>query len=89
MAVVDLIRGWPQPGTTLIGLSSRCIPKTKATAVGRAVHDATLAWLRRSWPETSTLRAVIFTTNATHASPSWGALVADYKGTGFPTRVST
>ena len=73
VAVVDLIRGWPTSGTTLVGLL-QVHAGHQGRGLGRTVHDLTLAWVTRNWPETRAMRAVIVAPNAPHADPFWRAM---------------
>lgn len=72
VAVIDLIRGWPQPDTALIGLLQVHADK-KGAGIGRTVHALLLDRLP-SWPEITQLRAAIVETNAAHAEPFWSAM---------------
>jgi GNAT superfamily N-acetyltransferase len=72
VAVVDLVRGWPEPGAALIGLL-QVHPGCRGLGVGRRVHAAVLEQVR-AWPEVAALRAAIVETNAAHAAPFWAAL---------------
>lgn len=73
VAVVDLIRGWPTSGTSLIGLL-QVHTAHQGRGLGRIVHDLSLEWVTRNWPETRSMRAVIVTPNAAHADPFWRAM---------------
>lgn len=73
VAVVDLIRGWPTTRTTLVGLL-QVHADHQGRGLGHTVHDLTLAWVTRNWPETRAMRAVIVAPNAAHADPFWQAM---------------
>ena len=73
VAVVDLIRGWPTSGTALVGLL-QVHAGHQGRGVGRTVHDLSLRWVTRNWPETHAMRAIIVAPNAVHANPFWQAM---------------
>jgi GNAT superfamily N-acetyltransferase len=81
LAVVDLLRGWPRPATTHVGLL-QVHADLHGRGLGRNVHDNVLAWVTTHWPETTTLRAVIVEPNAGQAAPFWQAL--GYQRSGDP-----
>lgn len=72
VAVVDLLRGWPQAGTVHVGLL-QVHALHQRRGVGRQVHDLALRWLE-AWPEATQLRAAIVETNIEQAAPFWQAL---------------
>lgn len=80
-AVIDVLRGWPDPSSAHIGLlqvhSSR-----KRQGVGRRAHDLMLDWIGAGWPGITQLRAAIVATNAADAAPFWAA--QGYQPTGVP-----
>jgi GNAT superfamily N-acetyltransferase len=79
-AVIDVLRGWPNPTTAHIGLL-QVHPSRKRQGVGRRAHDLMLARVAE-WAEVTTLRAAIVGTNAAEAEPFWAAL--GYQPTGTP-----
>jgi GNAT superfamily N-acetyltransferase len=81
-AVIDVLRGWPNPTTAHIGLL-QVHPSRKRQGVGRRAHDLLLAYVA-DWTEVTTLRAAIVGTNAAEAEPFWAAL--GYQPTGTPKR---
>ena len=79
-AVVDVLRGWPDASTALIGLlqvHARC----QGTGVGRRAHELLLD-LVGTWPGITQLRAAIVATNAAAADPFWTAM--GYRPAGPP-----
>ena len=78
--VVDVLRGWPEPTTALVGLL-QVHANRKRQGAGRRAHEL-LVDLVRTWPEIRTLRAAIVATNAAEAEPFWSAL--GYRPTGRP-----
>ena len=82
VAVVDLIRGWPDAQTVHIGLL-QVHPSHKRAGVGRATHDLILQ-LVRTWPEITTLRAAIVQTNADEGEPFWAGLGYNADGDARP-----
>ncbi len=78
LAVVDLLRGWPDPGTVHVGLL-QVRAASHGQGVGRRVHEQVLATVR-DWPEVTTVRAAIVETNAEAAAPFWAAM--GYRPTG-------
>jgi len=87
VAVVDLLRDWPEPGTTHIGLL-QVHREHKRRGLGRRVHDALLAWVAQD-PSTTVLRAAIVETNADHAAPFWRAMGYSPQGESRPYPVGT
>lgn len=79
-AVIDVLRGWPNPTTALIGLL-QVHPSRKRQGVGRRAHDLLLDRVA-DWSEITTLRAAIVGTNTAEAEPFWAAL--GYQPTGTP-----
>jgi uncharacterized protein len=72
IAVVDLLRGWPEPSTAHIGLFQVHVAH-HGTGLGRRVHTQLLRWLRQ-WTETTSVRAAVVATNAEQAEPFWAAM---------------
>ncbi|GAA1919214.1 GNAT family N-acetyltransferase [Nocardioides marmoribigeumensis] len=72
VALIDLLRGWPDAGTVHIGLL-QVHPQHQGQGIGRRAHDLLLDWIH-GWPEVTQLRAAIVETNAEHAAPFWQAL---------------
>ena len=72
VAVVDVLRGWPDARTAHIGLL-QTHPAHQRRGVGRRTHELLLDWVAR-WPEVERLRATIVATNAPFADPFWTAL---------------
>ena len=81
VAVVDLLRGWPEPGTAHIGLL-QVHAAHQGHGLGRKVHDEALGWVAGHWPEVVGLRAAIVAPNAARAVPFWRAL--SYRPHGEP-----
>jgi GNAT superfamily N-acetyltransferase len=88
VAVVDLLRGRPEPSTTHIGLF-QVHAVHQDTGLGRRIHHQPLQWLRQwpgqrlgqrpgqwpgQWPGTTVVRAAVVATNAEHAEPFWAAM---------------
>lgn len=71
-AVLDVLRGWPDPSTVHIGLLQVHADR-KREGIGRRAHNL-LDDMLGQWPEITTLRASIVATNAAHAEPFWAAL---------------
>ena len=86
LAVIDLLRGWPEPGTVHVGLL-QVRAASHGQGVGRRAHEQLLATVR-GWPEVTALRAAIVETNAEVAARFWAAI--GYRPTGaarpFPQR---
>ncbi|SFC93539.1 hypothetical protein SAMN04487968_11514 [Nocardioides terrae] len=82
VAVIDVLRGWPNPVSVHIGLL-QVRASGKRQGVGRRAHDLLLARVA-DWTEVTTLRAAIVGSNAAEAEPFWAAL--GYQPTGEPTR---
>lgn len=80
VAVVDVLRGWPDPATVHIGLLQVHAGR-KREGIGRRTHDLLLDQVAQ-WPEITTFRAAVLATNAEHAEPFWAAL--DYRPTEPP-----
>jgi GNAT superfamily N-acetyltransferase len=72
VAIIDLVRGWPQPDVAHIGLL-QVHAQHKGRGIGAQSHDLLLDRVR-SWPEIRTLRAAIVETNAAEAAPFWLAM---------------
>jgi pimeloyl-ACP methyl ester carboxylesterase/GNAT superfamily N-acetyltransferase len=72
VAVVDVLRGWPDEHTAHIGLLQTHAAHQRQ-GVGRRTHELLLDWVSR-WPEIRRMRAMIVATNATFADPYWTAL---------------
>jgi hypothetical protein len=68
-AVLDVLRGWPDPATAHIGLLQVDAGRRRQ-GVARRTHDLFLD-LVAGWPEIRTLRAAIVGTNAAEAEPFW------------------
>jgi GNAT superfamily N-acetyltransferase len=85
VAVVDLLRGWPRPATTHVGLL-QVHADLHGRGLGRIVHENLLKWVTTHWPETITIRAVIVETNADQAAPFWQALGYQPSGDPLPYR---
>lgn len=83
VTVVDLVRGWPTAGTALVGLL-QVHTNHQGRGLGRTVHDLSLEWLTRNWPEIQLVRAVVVAPNSTHADPFWHALGYRPQGTPVP-----
>lgn len=79
-AVVDVLRGWPQPSVVHIGLLQVHLDR-KRQGVGRRAHELLLGWIG-GWPEITTLRAAIVATNSDHAEPFW--MAQGYRPSGAP-----
>lgn len=58
---VDIIRGWPEPGTALIGLLL-LREKDQGRGLGRSVYELVEAKVRR-WPEIDMIRIPVVRTN--------------------------
>lgn len=71
-AVIDVLRGWPDPATVHVGLLQVHAAR-KREGIGRRTHALLLDQVAQ-WPEIVTLRAAIVATNAAHAEPFWAAL---------------
>lgn len=71
-AVVDVLRGWPDPATAHIGLLQVHADR-KRQGIGRRTHDLLLD-LVGGWTEITMLRAAIVGTNADSAAPFWASL---------------
>ncbi|MCK9824450.1 alpha/beta fold hydrolase [Nocardioides cavernae] len=69
VAVIDVLRGWPDAHTAHIGLL-QTHPDHQRRGIGRRTHDLLLDWVAR-WPEIQRLRATIVATNAPFADPFW------------------
>jgi GNAT superfamily N-acetyltransferase len=80
VALIDLLREWPDAGTVHIGLL-QVHAQYQGQGVGRGAHDLLLRWIKE-WPKATQLRAAIVETNAKHAAPFWEAL--GYTPTGPP-----
>jgi GNAT superfamily N-acetyltransferase len=80
-AVVDVLRGWPDPATAHIGLLQVHAGRRRQ-GVARRTHDLLLD-LVAGWPDVRTLRAAIVATNAAEAEPFWAAV--GYRPSGPPT----
>lgn len=72
VAVVDVLRGWPDDHTAHVGLL-QTHSAYQGRGIGRRTHELLLEWVAR-WPEVQRLRATIVATNATFADPFWTAL---------------
>jgi len=68
---IDLVRGWPDADTAVIGLLL-LEPGARGRGVGRLAFDAIAAQVRE-WPEVNQLRAVVVESNAI-ARPFWERL---------------
>ena len=73
VAVVDLIRGFPDEETVHIGLL-QVHAEQQRRGLGKQVHDLAVQKVRRWAPQAASLRAAIVATNATHAEPFWRSL---------------
>jgi GNAT superfamily N-acetyltransferase len=87
VAVVDLLRDWPERGTSHIGLL-QVHADHQGRGLGRRVHDALLSWAAADH-STTTLRAAIVETNAKHAAPYWAAMGYTPRGQSRPYQVGT
>ena len=67
VAVVDVLRGWPDDHTAHIGLL-QTHSAYQGRGIGRRTHELLLEWVA-SWPEVQRLRATIVATNAPFADP--------------------
>jgi GNAT superfamily N-acetyltransferase len=65
---IDLVRGWPDPSTAVIGLLL-LEPAARGRGIGRLAFDAIEA-RARAWHEVQQLRAVVVETNA-RVRPFW------------------
>jgi GNAT superfamily N-acetyltransferase len=65
---IDLVRGWPDASTAVIGLLL-LEPAARGRGIGRLAFD-TIEDQARAWPEVRQLRAVVIDTNAL-ARPFW------------------
>ncbi|MGH3830591.1 MAG: GNAT family N-acetyltransferase [Pseudonocardiaceae bacterium] len=65
---VDIIRGWPEPGTALIGLLL-LREKDQGHGLGRSAYELVETKVRR-WPEIDMIRIPVVRTNAT-VLPFW------------------
>ena len=79
-AVIDVLRGWPDPATAHVGLLQVHAGRQGA-GVGRRAHELLLD-LVRGWPGITRLRAAIVATNAAAADPFWTAM--GYRPAGPP-----
>lgn len=79
LAVLDVITGWPEPGTAHIGLLLTR-QNRRREGLGRLLHDSVLAQLRARGG-IDRLRAGIVATNALDAEPFWQRL--GYRPTGI------
>lgn len=68
---IDLVRGWPDEATAVIGLLL-LEPAARGQGVGRVAYGAIEAQVR-AWPEIRWLRAVVLQTNDV-ARPFWERL---------------
>ena len=80
VAVVDVLRGWPDGTTAHVGLL-QVHADDQGRGIGRRTHDL-LVDVVAGWPEVTTLRAAIVATNATEAEPFWSRL--GYRPSGPP-----
>jgi GNAT superfamily N-acetyltransferase len=72
VGVTDLLRGWPDEETVLVGLL--LIDGTRqGQGLGRQLHEAVLDHVA-TWPEITRLRIGIVDTNREVAEPFWRAL---------------
>ena len=65
VAVVDVLRGWPDDHTAHIGLL-QTHSAHQGRGIGRRTHELLLEWVAR-WPEVRRMRATIVATNAMFA----------------------
>lgn len=72
LGIVDVIRSWPTPNTSHIGLLL-VSPEARGQGVGRLLHDHVVE-LSSSWADITRLRVGIVTANAEHATGFWHAL---------------
>ncbi len=72
VAVVDLLRGYPDPDHAFVGLL-QVRGDRQHEGLGRALHDQVVAGLS-AWPEIARLRLAIVDTNADTATPFWTRL---------------
>jgi uncharacterized protein len=70
VAVVDLIRGYPNDHTAFIGLL-QVHWNHQGGGLGGATYDAVQRYVETSWPEIRTLRLAIVDTNARIATGFW------------------
>jgi RimJ/RimL family protein N-acetyltransferase len=68
---IDLVRGWPDEATAVIGLLL-LEPAARGRGIGRVAYQAIEAQAR-AWPEIRQLRAVVIESNAA-ARPFWERL---------------
>jgi GNAT superfamily N-acetyltransferase len=81
VAVVDLVRGFPDDDTVHIGLL-QVHGEQRRQGLGKQVHDLAVQDVRRWAPRATSLRAAIVATNATYAEPFWRSL--KYEPSGDP-----
>jgi ribosomal protein S18 acetylase RimI-like enzyme len=70
VAVVDLLRGYPNESTAFIGLLE-VHGRHQGRGAGATAYRATQAYVGREWPEVRTLRLAVVDTNAEQAQGFW------------------
>jgi uncharacterized protein len=70
VAVVDLLRGFPNDHTAYIGLLE-VHWNHQGTGLGKAAYEEVQRYVETSWPEIDTLRLAIVDTNARIATGFW------------------
>jgi GNAT superfamily N-acetyltransferase len=83
---IDLVRGWPDPSTAVIGLLL-LEPAARGRGIGRLAFDAIEA-RARAWHEVQQLRAVVVETNAL-VRPFWEHMGFRANGQTRPHRAGT
>lgn len=67
---MDLLRGYPRPGYTFVGvLQVRW--ELQGSGLGRAVWEHTEDWIQGTWPEATRVRLAVAATNVRVAEPFW------------------
>ena len=70
VAVVDLLRGYPNDHTAFIGLLE-VHWNHQGLGIGRSTYELVQRYVETSWPEIRTLRLAVVDTNARIATPFW------------------
>jgi ribosomal protein S18 acetylase RimI-like enzyme len=85
VAVVDLLRGYPNAHTGFIGLLE-VHGGQQGKGVGRAAYELAEQYVAESWPEVRVLRLAVVDTNAEQAAGFWGRLGFEATGEVKPYR---
>ncbi|MFG1906651.1 GNAT family N-acetyltransferase [Kribbella sp. NPDC048928] len=70
VAVVDLIRGFPNEATAFIGLLE-VHASYQGSGCGRVTYDLVQRYVESTWPEVRTMRLAVVDTNAQVATTFW------------------